>query len=249
MTLEPYGEALAYEIALDMALDEPAALRSERLAREVAPKLRALAVIVLLTRGDVSRFHGNLRAAAELWRDYLLAAATEGAQARMAAGNGHAQGLFDALASGSLALAREIARLASSLWREGFEYEDDFCWARIVGLLLEGTPAPAEVDALLERFEGALQGQPSARLELARVLARRDGKAFGVAFEELLREQAHDIRTRVEAGEMDDAASLQARRVFVEGLALLALVHHWELPTERDYRFCPALARVRMLAD
>ena len=210
------------------------------------PKLRALAVIVLLTRGDVSRFHGNLHAAAELWRDHLRGAA--------AAGNGHAQGLFDALAAGSLALAREIAALASPVWRQGFEYEDDFCWARIVGLLLQGAPgnggagADAEVDALLERFELALQGQPSARLDLARLLARRDGQAFGPAFEELLREQARDIHARVEAGEMDDAASLPARRVFVEGLALLALARLWGLPTEREYRFCPALARSRPLA-
>jgi hypothetical protein len=246
MTLAELGEALAYEIGFDFAsgADEPG--HAERMARVTAPKLRALAAIVLLTRGDVQRFHGNLRAAAELWRDHLRAARETNEDTWRRSGYGHSQGLFDALAGGSLPLAREIAALAPPVWARGFEYEDDFCWARLIGLLVIGRPAEAELQVLIERLQACLQGQPSARLDLAPVLQRRQAGEFGAPFEALLQERALELHERLKAGELDDAASLVERRVFVEGLALLALADTWGLRAERNYRFCPALARLSL---
>lgn len=241
------GEPLAYDIAFSLANDGPDLRELESRARHVAPKLRALAVIVLVTRGDRTRFRGNLLAAAELRRDYLRAA--RGAGSAAGAGRefaaGRSGGLFDALAAGSLSLAREIAELAPADWRADCEYEDDFCWARLVGLQLPGVQIDAgEPAALLTRFEASLQGQGSVRLELARALCARDVAAFGPAFEALLAEHARRIEERIEAGEMDDPIVLADRRVFVEGLGLLALADALGLPTDHEYLYCPSIARV-----
>lgn len=246
MTLAEEGEPLAYDIAFSLAGEDPDLGELEARSREVAPKLRALALIVLLTRADVARFRGNLRAAAELRRDYLLgarqAASPQEAGREFAAGR--AGGLFDALAAGAPELAREIAALAPSQWRPDCEYEDDFCWARLVALALDRDhPTSAEAAMLLERFEASLQGETSARLDLARALVRGDAAAFGQAFEALLEEHTREIDERTEAGEMDDPLVLAARRVHVEGLALLALADARGWPTEREYLYCPSMAR------
>lgn len=246
-SLADEGEPLAYDIAFSLAGDEPDLRELESRARHVAPKLRALAVIVLVTRGDRVRFRGNLLAAAELRRDYLHAARRAGSatEAGREFAAGRSGALFDALAAGSMPLALEIAELAPAEWRADCEYEDDFCWARLVGLQLPGARVDAtEPAALLARFEASLQGQGSARLELAQALVARDAAAFGPAFEALLAEHARHIDERIEAGEMDDPIVLADRRVLVEGLGLLALADALGLPTEREYLYCPSIARV-----
>lgn len=251
MSLAEEGEPLAYDIAFSLAEDRPDLRQREVRARMVANKLRALAVIVLLTRGDRPRFFGNLKAAAELRHDYLLAArsASSWDQAGREYAAGRAGGLFDSLAAGEPALALKIAALAPPRWRADCEYEDDFCWARLVGLLLPGTePGAGEVAALLERFEASLQGQGSARLDLARALAERDAAGFGPAFEALLMEHGQQIDERIDAGEMDDAIVLADRSVFVEGLGLLALGEALGLPTEQEYLYCPGIARLAVKA-
>ncbi|MDE2614028.1 MAG: immunity 49 family protein [Burkholderiales bacterium] len=246
MTLAEEGEPLAYDIAFSFAEEEPDLRALEARSREVAPKLRALALIVLLTRADVARFRGNLRAAAELRRDYLRAArqAASLQEAGREFAAGRAAGLFDALAAGAFELAREIVVLEPAEWRPDCEYEDDFCWARLVALALDADrPAGTQAPRLLERFESSLQGEASARLDLARALAQGDAAAFGQAFEALLEERGREIEERIEAGEMDDPLVLAARRVHVEGLALLALADARGWPTEREYLYCPSMAR------
>jgi hypothetical protein len=249
MTLTEEGEPLAYDIAYALLDPAPPLVELEGRARDVAPKLRALGSIVLLTRGDVSRFRVNLAAAAELRRDYLRAAARvplNEAGREFAAGR--SAGLFDALAAGNAGSAREIAALAPASWRADCEYEDDHCWARLVGLAVAGGEAVAQAAPLLERFEAALRGADSARLAVARAFVHDDAAAFATAFEALLDERGREIDDAIEAGEMDDPVVLAGRRVFVEGLALLALAQARGWPTEREYLYCPSIARVAAVA-
>jgi Immunity protein 49 len=247
MGLKDEGEPLAYEIAFDLADELPSLGELEVRAGRTAAKLRALAVIVLLTRGDTARFHGNLRAAAEIWRDYLVAAAQ--APTLVEAGRlfaaGRCEGLFDALAAGDLALAREIAAALPRDWRRHVEYEDDFCWLRSLAVILLGRPLSGnDGPALLERFESSLQGQPSSRLGIAQALMHRDGAGFGYAFLALLAEHQATLAERIEAGELEDTLALTERCLFIEGLAVLALAGACGLASEREYLCCPAIARV-----
>ena len=249
MQLTQDAEPLAYDIAFALVDERPGLRDLESRASVVCRKLRALAVVVLLTRADVARFHANLLAAAEMRRDYLAAAARAPslAEAGREFAAGRSAGLFDALAAGALVLGREIVSLSPAQWRQDCEYEDDFCWARLVGIVVQDAASTSDEAArLLARFEASLQGQGSARLAVARALLQRDATAFGPAFEALLAEHAQEIDDRVEAGEMDDPVVLAERRVFVEGLAVLALAGACSLPTDHEYLYCPSMGRVSL---
>lgn len=251
MQLAEFGEPIAYEIAYDLIDESPSLHELQHRSVVVARKLRALGIIVLLTRADVARFRGNLAAAAEIRRDYLLAArrATSAAERGRDFAAGRVTGLCDALAAGQLDLAREIARLSPTQWRPDCEYEDDHCWGRVLQGLADGPAAPfSQAPALLARLESSLQGQTSARLASAVALVRRDPVGFAIAFEQLLQERALEIDERVEAGEMDDAVVVSERRVFIEGLALLALADWWGFPTDREYLYCPSMARALLVS-
>jgi hypothetical protein len=126
---------------------------------------------------------------------------------------------------------------------EGDEYEEDFCWVRFLGIVARhGNAAASELDPLLERFETALRGVPSGRLEVCRALRAEDAAAFDVAFEAMVhdwQDECDQVALRAEE-ELVVAAGTQ---MFVEGLAVLRLAGKLAIPVSRDYPGCPPLAR------
>ena len=207
MPLTEELEALAYDVAFSLVDETPDLAESLAQSRDAARKLRALAVVVLLTRADVQRFQANLRHAAGLRLAYLKAAAQAGDL--QAAGReyaaGRSAGLFDALAGGDIALAREIARLSPHDWRSDCEYEDDFLYAQFLHAHLLGAQWPGPtMPSILERFEHSLEGAGSARLIVCRALLAGDAAMFAGAFDELLQEQRRELASRRELGALDD---------------------------------------------
>ncbi len=137
-----------------------------------------------------------------------------------------------------------MAELAPGGWRPDCEYEDDFCYAQFLHHLLAVEPwrgPPA--NAILERFEAALEGTGSARLAVCRALRDRDAAGFETAFEALLLEHVLGIEERIELGEMDDPVVVAERLVFVEGLGLLGLAEQQGLSVEQEFLYCPSIAR------
>jgi hypothetical protein len=59
-------------------------------------------------------------------------------------------------------------------FRDGHEYEDDFCYAQIISRWVVEPPREEDVAALLQRFASFTEGEPKARLALCQALASRD---------------------------------------------------------------------------
>src|SRR5262249_25838852 len=137
------------------------------------------------------------------------------------AGSSRIDPFFDAVAAQSLDVAKDIAALASADWLSKDEYEDDYCYARFLYLLVTG-PADqraGEMSDLLARFERALDGDESPRLQVCRALLARDSDAFGQAFADLLSQRAGELKERRPRAIANPVARLDCE-VFVEGLAL-----------------------------
>ncbi|MBU8896803.1 immunity 49 family protein [Corallococcus sp. M34] len=236
---------LRYELDLrSEALQSPANDAAHiRLLHEVSLHEQMLAIALLRTETDTRGFFAHLTRSAEARRQLLMTARQGGRNGRFT-GTSHLQPFCDALASGHDALARELARLSSRVWLQEEEYEEDFLYAHFLHLLvLEDFHPTAAHQALLDRW-GRLESAPDARRAVCHALMSQDAEAFDAALEARGREhEAHcDELAALRLAPSAEARTL--RLVFVEGLALLRLATARGLPTRREYRLMPALARV-----
>src|SRR5712691_7196836 len=144
MELREWKEAVAAEAAAMLVLIESGEVSPEdagEVAEEVSEKLRTLAIISLLVDGDSNLFCHNLMRSARQRRWYLelCQRKPECRDFRYAAGR--MEGFWDAMAAGDVGSASAIATLSPLEWMPEAEYEEDFCYARIIYGLL--TPGPA----------------------------------------------------------------------------------------------------------
>lgn len=205
------------------------------LALEVGGKLREMAIITLLADANTNGFCHNLIRSGLARLRFLERCHQEGGTAQRHFVAGRFLPVLDALAAGDFALALRLDATGPADFREGFEYEDDFCFAKALGALASGRADAARLTPLLDRFEAYLEGVRSARLALLRAFVTADAAAFDQAFEERLVER-----------ELDEAQVPAERRLFVEGVAFLRLATLHGLATRPDYRLCPTLARLPM---
>ena len=248
MELREYLDAYTYEVAFWAAgLDNPdyPIIQFGALTEKVSDQLRTLAIAILLVEGNTDVFYHNLIRSG-LARERFLGRCREEGFADFHLAISRSGALFDALAAGELDLSRRIAYLSPEEWIQDGEYEDDYCFSRFFHLALLGDAGRAGMASLLERFERALDGDPSSRLDLCRALAARDQSAFDSAFEAYIAE--HDEHLEEDSGRMEDTHVAAERQIFVEGLAALRLAEHLGLNTQSEYKYCPALARLPMVA-
>ena len=104
------------------------------------------------------------------------------------------------------------------------------------------TPRAPSSNPLLDRFEAALQGVPSGRLEVCRALRAEDRGAFEVAFESLVADWEQACAGMALRAE-EEATVAAGTQVFVEGLACLRLAEHVGIRTALAFKGCPPLAR------
>lgn len=245
MILADYLEPLAYDIAFwTIGLVSPDARPEELggLSNELVRKLRAAAIIVLLTRADVDGYCHNLIRAARARECYLDRMRSEGLIEDHHFCAARTEGLLAACAAEDYALARSIAALSPGGFRPGHEYEDDFCYAQVLHGLLAPQPDPVALAALCARWQGALKGAPGGRLEVMQALVARDAAAFELAFDALLDERAAQIDRNIARGQLEEPPVVADRLVFVEGLALLRIARRLGVALQQDYRYCPSLA-------
>jgi hypothetical protein len=209
---------------------------------EFVENLRGHAILYLVVDAKPERFFSDLIVSGYAWRECLQRAKAANHRDYCSALS-NADSFFDAIAGDHIPLALEVFDLAAAEWMKGDEYEETFCWVRFMGLFAKhGNAAGAELDAVLERFETALEGIPSGRLEVCRALRTEDKDAFEVAFAELhedWEQDCFDVRFRAEEEPLFAATS----QIFVEGLAVLRLAQREGIPMTRTLRGCPALAR------
>ncbi len=240
-----YDELLeAAQDGLAAAAYGPDAEEAGRVYEDLADAFEGLAIGAILLEYDAERFRQRLVHAANARRQFyqvcLRDEAAPPTRARSRTG-----ALFCAIASRYAPLVRELVRLPPADWILESEYEDDFCYHALVGreAAPEAAGALPEAGALLDRFEAALEGAASPRLDLCRALAAADPAAFREAFADLLVEREAWVEA-LQTARSDQPPFLMARHVFVEGLALLALAEARGWPMPDRYAFCPEPARL-----
>ncbi len=251
MKLIEEGESLAYEIAFWMqGLDDPNYPLEElgQLSIQISRQFRALAIINLVAQSDSDHFFHNLIRSGRARATYLSRIRQSGRTTDYHYASGRCEALLDAISAGELGLARRIASLSPGEFQEGREYEDDYCYAQILIKLIQTPPLDMEVSPLLERFAAYLEGKSDGRLEVCRSLLTGKQAEFDLSFASLLEEREGKIFGDENRGQLEDVEVIAERRVFVEGLALLRLAEMRGLSTEREYKYCPSLARVQMKA-
>jgi hypothetical protein len=249
MNLAEYTEALAYETAFWMQALESAdypLVELGEVSLDVSDRFRALAVIVLTAQGDAETFYQHLIRSARSRLRYLERVTSAHEFNDYHYCSGRHEPLMDAVAAGDWSLAECIVKLSPSEFRQGCEYEDDYCYAQILSRYIFERPQDEKVSAFLDRLAAYADGQPNARLAVCRALAARDQDAFEKSFADLLDARDLEIEAAKARGQLEEPHIVAQRRVFVEGLAILRLAERRGLRTEREYRYCPSLARVPM---
>jgi hypothetical protein len=249
MNLGELGEAVAFDTAFWLeGTDDPDLPLPEmgRTCLELAEKFRTLAIICLLAKADSDLFYHHLMRAGLIRAKHLERVQRERAFDDHHFCSGRYKPLLDAIAAADLNLARRLTELSPREFREGHEYDDDYCYAQAVSRFIAEPARDGEVASFLDRFAAYAENQPNPRLAVSRALAARDQGAFDEAFDDLL--HSHDIgieedKTR---GQLEEPQIVAQRLVFIEGLAILRLAEHRGLRTEREYRYCPSNARVPM---
>src|SRR5262245_43484335 len=115
MQLEEYGEVLAYDIAFWMqGLTEPTYPVEQlgKLSLELSDKLRGLAILTLLVKGNSDFFYHNLIRSGIARETYLQRLKDAGIDDDYHQASGRYEPLLDAIASHDLALARRIVVLS-----------------------------------------------------------------------------------------------------------------------------------------
>jgi len=250
MKLAEDAEALAYDTAFWLlSFQEEGSCEVHELGRasvELCGKLRALAIMGLLTTGDPQKFLHNLVRSGRVRETYLHRLKQAGRTEDHHLASGRVDPLLDAIASGDHELAHRIAWASPRNFEPKREYEDDFCFAQVLHRLVHGVQAASVYQPFLERFEAALQGQDSPRLEVLRALITRDQAGFDRAFEQLVQARQDGIDADKARCQHETPQVVAERLVFIEGLALLRLAGDVGLKTQREYLFCPANARVAL---
>jgi hypothetical protein len=247
MIFDDLGLPLAYEAAFFVqSFEDPSLAIAEmgELSLTISRKLRSLAIMALVSKGDEVLFGQNLTRSGRVRLAYLRRLRREAVKNDHHSASARIDGLMDALAASDLALAREIVTSSRTSLLEGAEYEDDFCYAQLIHGLVSPEMPGADKDTLLEQYERVLDGQPSARLDVSRALWSREQGAFDEAFDSLIHEQEAKIAADKARFQLEEPEVMSQRQIFVEGLAILRLATLHGLETEPDYLFCPSIARL-----
>jgi hypothetical protein len=161
--------------------------------------------------------------------------------------SGRIEPVLDLIAAGEWVCARRVCELTPVDFQVGQEYEDDYCYARLIFNFIGAGAQDEDFAALVSRFSAALDGQPSARLALCQALADRDQAEWDEAFESLLAEQDMRIARAKSRGQIEEPEYMAERLVYIEGLAHLRIAGLLGLKTQANYRYCPASARAPAL--
>lgn len=250
MKLSEYLEILAYDTAFwltgfinpDYPIEQLGTL-----CMEVSSKLRAAAILVLLTQADSDGFFHNLVRSAKCRLVYLQRLSQAGIVDDHHQASGRIAPFLDAVAAGDFVTARQITGLSLTDWRQGHEYEDDYCYAQILHGLITIPRDESRLQVLFERFKNALSGQADARLSICKVVFEGNKEDFNQTFEDLVAQRGAEIEANKARHQMEDPVVIAERQIYIEGLAILRIADRLGFPTQSEYRFCPSIARVTMV--
>jgi len=249
MKLNEYLEGLAYDIAFWMAAYGDAAYPLDQLGNvtdTVTAKLRAAAIIALLSKGDPDIYYHNLMRSARCRLTYLQRCRAAGRTTDHHQASSRVGGFVDAVAAADFATARQITGLSPVTWLQGHEYEDDFCYAQVLHGLIAAQPDTAHMQSLFERFASALDGRLDARLDVAKAIFARNQADFDAGIEALIAQHTASVEADKARNKIEEPVMMAERQVYVEGLAFLRITERLGLTLQAEYLYLPSLARVPM---
>lgn len=209
---------------------------------------QALGICYLLENADVDQFRENLVRSGYARRYFLRKSLEEGNDRDRHLSLGWTKALLDSVAAGHLRLARDIINLSIETWEPNWEYEDDFCFYQFLQQVVMNPDylSNPELEEILARFERALEGGDSLRLEVCKALLRREGGNFSAALYELMQEkqEMHDEqRERMLEPGPSTYVFWPRSFVSVEGLGLIKIAEVVGIKIDEDFPLCPRIAR------
>lgn len=215
---------------------------------EAAYMYRRLAICDLLGEARADRFHAFLRKSGHARLHFLRLVATGHPTQPLYVCGSENRSLFDAIASGELHLAADIARLSTDKPNPSYEYEDDFLLYEFVRryVLTLDSPQPGRwpgSSSLLARWETVLEGEEDPYLDVCRALLARDAEAFEHALLELIAARARKFEEITDESGPNADIRWTEGPLFINGIALVRLAEHASLRTAREYPTIPSLAR------
>ncbi|MFP2926891.1 Imm49 family immunity protein [Pyxidicoccus sp. 3LG] len=213
---------------------------------KLCSELRRLGCGALLASYDTERFGRCLFCAADLYLQLLEGKAGWPHLDPYDMARSRGQPLLDALAIGDWGLAARVGRSMEPRWREGLEYEEDFCFFECLPLLATlaagQPPADAALQDSLDRMRRATQGIDYPRLGVLEALVQVDAEHFEEALLPLIAEHKAEVARQRKSG-LGDAVFLRTEaHVFVEGIALVRLARALGLRTRSQYPLIPPAA-------
>ncbi len=214
---------------------------------QLSAYFQALGVCHLLETADADQFRENLVRSGHARRYFLRQSKAQGNDRAPRLALSRTEAFLDAVAAGTLELAREIAERSVANWEPDWEYEDDFCYYAFLHSLVRfpQSPPQPEASALLQRFEKALEGQASPRLDVCQTLLAGDAEAFAEALNGLMEvlQDALDVKKQTLESYQEP---LFWPRTFVsaEGLALLKIAELRNFAVPEEVPLCPSLGRL-----
>lgn len=198
---------------------------------------RRIGVVRLFLMGRPEHFLPYLQMSGQAFLAFLRSTGDE--QKR----TGKSAPWFDAVASGSPALAAEIARASRTTFHDGREYEVDFLYHWFLMCLISGDAPEGRLEAMLDRYTSTLDGDDDIRIEICRSLNQRDSERFNGALLALMEEERKIFKERHQKAQLDPDVFVTTAKLSVEGLALAALADSRGMTTQRDYPLMPSIAR------
>src|SRR5581483_2076951 len=207
---------------------------------QAARDFQAIACCNLLLKADRKGLQKHLFWAGLTQRTFLERSQRQGNVGDFRLARSRWDSMYCAIAAADDRLAGEIHALAPKDWIQDGEYEYDFAYHLFISLVATGGDQPSRATALA-RFEKALDGSASIRLELCQAIQSASGPLFEDALARLADARVAEVKKERETANDDDAAFEPLASVFVEGLALVRLGAVLGLAPLRDYPLCPAI--------
>ena len=243
-------DLLSYaNMLIETAIAQDSVVSMGKLCNDISSHYRAIGLCGLLLHADTDLYFHALIQSALTRKYYLDRCIAENHLSDPARKSSFVAPFLDAVAANQFTLASQIADLSTDAWLEGYEYEDDFAYAAFLHeFILFNATSRDKLQGILDRFERALEGNADPRFELCKALLSANEIQFEEAYYDLLNE--HDNRmSEIADPKLDSSLAKEYtfepnRWIFVEGLAMLRIADKLELHTEREYKYCPSIARM-----
>ncbi len=217
------------------------------LANELSGKFRAFGIMLLLGEAKSDLFLHNLMRSARMRLTYLERMQQAGISNDFFQASGHYQPVLAGIAAEDYVTVAALYSLSANDLQLG-EYEDDRCYAQILFRLAALAPCPvADYQVFVDEYLDVIDGMECPRLDVVRSIIAGDQDEFDTAFSDFLDEFEDNVDKAVERAQHETPLVLAERAVCIEGLAMLRLADKHGLATEREYPYCPSLARLPMV--